>query len=629
MTAKSLERTGRGEADLGAEEFQEALDSEVAKRLGEEDAALLDATEKKTAQQAKKENPESENNTTEDETKASSLDHQTGGEACVAPSQVDLRIKFVDNLLCAGVQFVVQPGSDEGIAKLSEALRKTPLLASESVYGKICRDGAQRHAWIFDPASDAETPASGDARRGGWSGPPLFDKAYAERFFKAAALLRSDEYAHAHVAPATMGSSDVQAADIKKAAAAENMVHDSMHIIYKQGAGTRGKQSRRSIHELVVAFLSKPVHPVSSKKRRHYQATTSTVDCILHADVRDGKADPNPVSLATKVSILSETGLLGCEKDQQACGSDVLTQLFHQEKVPTLWEDILEHYGISTLVTATPGSGAMLRAALAMKIPAVAMCKNQAHKDFLETSLKAWLLRQTKSRTSWCSMSDTQLKREEAGPGAQEADHEEEDLDLEGDEEEEDGGEEEHDQNEEHEEEEVCDEEEEAEEEASQAHEAKQNKGNGGQHDDEVEEDDVEDADDSDGSIIMKKTKQTKENKSTSIKTKKSNNSSATRNKAKSKPKAVASPKKKKAATVLKKAFAAPKKQEKAEPPKKAAPLKKEKATQPNKQKKKEVHAAGEAERGSKRRLQAKVGGLTGALKCGTSGNGFLQSLRV
>ena len=88
-----------------------------------------------------------------------------------------------------------------------------------------------------------------------------------------------------------------------------------------------------------------------------------------------------------------------------------MTVLFHQEKPKSLWREILHHYHVSTLCTATPGCGDLLLAAFDLGVPSVALCKNDAHMLFLQKRLAKHILKSTMDEASTHYQSDYALAK--------------------------------------------------------------------------------------------------------------------------------------------------------------------------------------------------------------------------
>jgi hypothetical protein len=76
-----------------------------------------------------------------------------------------------------------------------------------------------------------------------------------------------------------------------------------------------------------------------------------------------------------------------------------------------LWREILHHYHVSTLCTATPGCGDLLLAAFDLGVPSVALCKNAAHVLFLQKRLAKHILMSTMDEASTHYQSDYALAK--------------------------------------------------------------------------------------------------------------------------------------------------------------------------------------------------------------------------
>ena len=78
-----------------------------------------------------------------------------------------------------------------------------------------------------------------------------------------------------------------------------------------------------------------------------------------------------------KLEILGEHGLLRGEAKEAESHPDDMCILFHQEKVQSLWREILHHYHVGTMCTATPGCGDVVIAAFSLGVPAAVLCNNE------------------------------------------------------------------------------------------------------------------------------------------------------------------------------------------------------------------------------------------------------------
>jgi len=139
------------------------------------------------------------------------------------------------------------------------------------------------------------------------------------------------------------------------------------------------------------------------------------------------------ITLECKAKVLPPGGLLRGEDLERSAADEFV--LLHHEKAPELWAEVFHHYRVSSIATATPGSGAMIKAAIGMQIQVAALCKNAEHKAFLEEHLLEWAVRESQRAWSWCFASDADLgtlaaqggpaaESEESGSGAEEGESE-------------------------------------------------------------------------------------------------------------------------------------------------------------------------------------------------------------
>jgi chemotaxis protein histidine kinase CheA len=169
--------------------------------------------------------------------------------------------------------------------------------------------------------------------------------------------------------------------------------------VYKEPKKGRGQQRQRAhLVERVVGYASKAAVDAIEQKnaqccaRLALTATSTQSDALLHAERRGEHGDVAGVavlSLQEKHAVLGDALLRGEDVDANPEGR---AMLFHQEKLIRLWREVLHHYRISTLCTASPGSGDLLCAAFDLGVPAAALCKNAAHVAFLRRRLLEYVL---------------------------------------------------------------------------------------------------------------------------------------------------------------------------------------------------------------------------------------------
>ena len=168
-----------------------------------------------------------------------------------------------------------------------------------------------------------------------------------------------------------------------------------------------------------LAFVSKTasaaIEEANSKScaRPALTSTSTQSDAILNAARRGDtpEIDGSAMTLQMKRDILSENGMLKHEQVEVESSPQAMAILFHQEKPKSLWREILHHYHVSTLCTATPGCGDLLLAAFDLGVPSVALCKNDAHVSFLQKRLAKHILTSTMDEASTHYQSDYALAK--------------------------------------------------------------------------------------------------------------------------------------------------------------------------------------------------------------------------
>ena len=326
---------------------------------------------------------------------------------------------FVTNLTKQYLKFAVRPAADDEGKIWEDSIA----VLTEGFFG-ISRGGRSCHAWIMDPAADAE-PAL-QAGEGVWAKHPPVNKPLSDAFFKAAGRVSvSPQHRDASVVAMTCAPllAEHMATSITKVLGGEvfdSMQADHLVIVYKELK--KGKGNRRSRTRLVdrcLAFVSKTasaaIEEANSKSfaRLTLTSTSTNSDAILNATRRGDtlEIDGGAISLQMKRDILSETGMLKHEQLEVESSPEAMAILFHQEKPKILWREILHHYHVSTLCTATPGCGDLLLAAFDLGVPSVALCKNDAHVSFLQKRLAKHILKSTMDEASTHYQSDYALAK--------------------------------------------------------------------------------------------------------------------------------------------------------------------------------------------------------------------------
>ena len=336
-------------------------------------------------------------------------------EALQTTSPAEARVAFAKVALEKLLHVDVGPELGAGVGDWQALLGKI----SAGCTG-VSRDGFQLHAWVLDAASDAE-PALKE-EESVFARPPPVNKVLAERFFKAAGRCTELEKQFMLLAPARGEGAATMLTKIMTEEPFEEAVADHLNILYKETSKGRGqRRSRTQLLERVLGFASKAAvaaaaaAPLKKCNRLHCTATSTMSDSIINAPPPAGEHQPR-LTLERKARVLSPGGLLRGEDLENKAAQECI--LLHHEKAPELWAEVFHHYRVSSIATATPGSGAMLKGAIGLQIPAAALCKNAEHKAFLLEELLEWAVHESRRPLSWCFVTDTDLgvQPAEAGP---------------------------------------------------------------------------------------------------------------------------------------------------------------------------------------------------------------------
>ena len=328
------------------------------------------------------------------------------GEALQATSPAEARAAYAKSALDKFLIVDVGPELGAGVADWQVLLEKISAGSSG-----VSRNGFQLHAWVLDAASDAEPVLKEEESV--FARPPPVNKVLAERFFKAAGRNTGPEKHFMLLAPAGGAGAAGMLTKIMTEEPFEEAVADHLNILYKETSKGRGqRRSRTKLLERVLGFVSKAAvaaaaaAPVKKCNRLHFTATSTMSDSIINAPPPAGEHQPR-LTLDRKAKVLSPGGLLRGEDLESKPAVECI--LLHHEKAPELWAEVFHHYRVSSIATATPGSGAMLKGAIGLEIPAAALCKNEEHKAFLLEQLLEWAVRESRRPHSWCYAADSDL----------------------------------------------------------------------------------------------------------------------------------------------------------------------------------------------------------------------------
>ena len=334
-------------------------------------------------------------------------------EPPAAVSPADARAAHAKKALAEVLRLDVCPAVDAGVGDWAAILDRLCAGSRDAA----SRDGFQLHAWVLDAASDAE-PVLQDGESV-FARPPAVNKVLAERFFKAAGRIAGAEKNFVLLAPARGEGAKAMLKKIMGEDPFEETVADHLNIVYKELSKGRGQRKvRTKLVELVLGFASKAAVAASASappkkcNRLHFTATSTWSDTIVNATPPGWEHQPR-IPLERKAKVLGPGGLLRGEDLERSAAEEFV--LLHHEKAPELWAEVFHHYRVSSVATATPGSGAMLKAAIGMQIQVAALCKNAEHKAFLEEHLLEWAVGESQRASSWCFASDADLGCNPAG----------------------------------------------------------------------------------------------------------------------------------------------------------------------------------------------------------------------
>ena len=329
---------------------------------------------------------------------AAGADREAGSPRAPPPTTPSSKEELKKKLLAARRQhceekfaglitLVVRPDTPRGFQDLLESslfVQGAPAIAGES--------GSARHAWMYDPGADSEPSLAekhGNATRRGQGEREAWTQFFtAVRSWTAPVGMLLWWHNMAPAPHAEFAQEVLQPAD-----GAFHGDPDVLHIVFKEDAVPGARQARTQLLDQVSAYMSLAVPRASRPEgpRLYYSQTSLCTNVIVAADGLEESAGRVPREL--------KSSILPSASEQQEAEA---AQLFCQDKHPRVIEEVLHHFGITTLCVLSPGCGSVLRAALRMKIPCMALARNQAHADFLRESVVAWMLEElAKAEAPW------------------------------------------------------------------------------------------------------------------------------------------------------------------------------------------------------------------------------------
>ena len=229
------------------------------------------------------------------------------------------------------------------------------------------------HAWMMD-AGSADEPRGITQNMAPASRPPILDSKTAKIFYEVA-------LEHREAGDLFLGC-DAKSAEnnrvITKHLDAGKLMPDELIICSQETSiPGSGRISKIKLNEQVV-FAHAQACNRPRESRLHYTLTTTSANVILQATA----AENDEIELVTreqKANILGEASLMPSQLSAKP--ADKIRYLHHEKSVK-LCEEILWHYGVSSVTLQTPSPN-YLRAGINLGIKILSIARNQAQKDFL------------------------------------------------------------------------------------------------------------------------------------------------------------------------------------------------------------------------------------------------------
>ena len=229
------------------------------------------------------------------------------------------------------------------------------------------------HAWMMD-AGSADEPRGITQNMAPASRPPILDSKTAKIFYEVA-------LEHREAGDLFLGC-DAKSAEnnrtISKHLTNAKLMPDELIICSQESSiPGSGRLSKIKLNEQVV-FAHAQACNRPRESRLHYTLTTTSANVILQATA----AENDEIELVTreqKANILGEASLMPSQLSAKP--ADKIRYLHHEKSVK-LCEEILWHYGVSSVFLQTPSPN-YLRAGINLGIKILSIARNQAQKDFL------------------------------------------------------------------------------------------------------------------------------------------------------------------------------------------------------------------------------------------------------
>ena len=281
----------------------------------------------------------------------------------------DAREKHVEAALEDMVRLVERPLIKSDYIKL---FNESLLIQSRSSFQALDSDCQWRHGWLYDSCADQEPQVT--EKKSVMTTSPQPDGPVAKMFYEAALTLATENDVLIGPNARSAGASKLLAQGVAKAA-----VHEVVNIIYKEYP-LKGKQK---LHEVVHVAMTKTSGYQPVRPRLYYQLTTTASDVIIQAEDMDC---PQFLEQQEKMGILGHL-----QPSEKMLKPTDKVMLYHWEKHEKLYEELLHHFQLSSLTTASCGRLPLLKACVRRGVRCLALYRNKAHGDVLRRDMIAWM----------------------------------------------------------------------------------------------------------------------------------------------------------------------------------------------------------------------------------------------
>ena len=240
-----------------------------------------------------------------------------------------------------------------------------------------------RHALVYDPASDQLPPTfecdgERETSRNRPVGPDLQLLKIATEAFREICVGDTD----AILVPSAQAKGT---AEVKKSLSQKFRSDHDLNLIYKQ---------HRRYHLLEPVCLYTDQFATSNLARLHFQLTTTAADAILLVDPPENDKPELQITVGEKEVLCGADKLTVAER---SLPKDSKVTLFKQEKTWRVCQEILYHFGVTSMTLLSAGNGNWLRAGIAMDMRMLVFVRADSRQKQLEKYLLEWMMEESKN----------------------------------------------------------------------------------------------------------------------------------------------------------------------------------------------------------------------------------------